>query len=148
MSKVEAFLTANEEQEIVDAIAEAEKNTSGELRVHLEKGTQDAPILRAFHVFKELNMHKTKARNGVLIYVGVETHQFAIYGDKGIDDIVAPEFWEKTKEKIQYHFEKGQFKLGLIAGIEQAGKCLSDYFPYNQNDKNELPNTISKYLVP
>ena len=145
MSKIEAFLNADEEQEIVDAITDAEKNTSGELRVHLEKGTLDPPIIRAFQVFKELNMHKTKARNGVLIYVGVESHQFAIYGDKGIDEVVSADFWEKTKEKILYHFEKKQFKQGLVEGIKQAGQCLSDFFPYNQEDKNELPNTISKF---
>lgn len=144
MSQVEAFLTPDEENEIVEAIATAEKNTSGEMRVHLEKGTQEPPIIRAFQVFRELNMHQTKARNGVLIYVGVESHQFAIYGDKGIDDIVNHDFWEKTKEKIQYYFEKKQFKNGLIAGIMQASECLKAYFPYDENDENELPNTISK----
>lgn len=147
MSKVEDFLTAKEEHEIVNAIGQAEKNTSGELRVHLEKGTNDPPIIRAYQVFRELSMHQTKARNGVLIYVGIETHQFAIYGDVGIDEIVNPDFWEKTKEKIQYHFEKGQFKQGLIAGIKQAGQCLSDYFPFNPyDDDNELPNNISMYV--
>jgi uncharacterized membrane protein len=146
MSKIEDFLNTEEEQAVVNAIAEAEKNTSGELRVHLEKGTNDPPIIRAYQVFRELGMHQTKARNGVLIYVGVETHQFAIYGDVGIDEIVNPDFWEKTKEKIQYHFEKKQFKKGLVEGIKQAGKCLSDYFPYNNDDKNELPNTISMYV--
>jgi len=146
MSSVEGFLTPTEEQEIVQAISNAEKNTSGELRVHLEKGTQDPPIIRAFQVFQELAMNKTKARNGVLIYVGVQTKQFAIYGDIGIDGIVSPDFWEKTKEKIRYHFEHKQFKKGLIAGITQAGDCLKNYFPYdNTNDDNELPNTISRY---
>jgi uncharacterized membrane protein len=91
-------------------------------------------------------MHKTKARNGVLIYVGVETHQFAIYGDIGIDGIVSPDFWEKTKEKIRYHFEHKNFKAGLIAGISQAGECLKDYFPFDKDDVNELSNTISRYV--
>lgn len=146
MSLVEGFLTPAEEQEVIKAIGEAEKNTSGELRVHLEKGTQDPPIIRAFQVFRELKMHKTKARNGVLIYVGVETHQFAIYGDIGIDGIVSPDFWEKTKEKIRYHFEHKNFKEGLIAGISQAGECLKSYFPFENDDVNELSNTISRYV--
>ena len=144
MSKVEEFLTKAEEQEIVVAIGVAEKNTSGEIRVHIEKETSIAAIDRAMEVFRNLNMENTLERNGVIIYVAVKSKQFAIYGDKGIHDIVGDDFWNSTKELMQNHFKSGNFKQGLIDGILKAGEQLKMHFPYQDNDKDELSNEISK----
>ena len=144
MSKVENFLTKAEEQEIVAAIGVAEKNTSGEIRVHIEKENTIAPIDRAVEVFHHLNMEKTKERNGVIIYVAVKSKQFAIYGDKGIHDIVGDDFWNSTKELMQNHFKSGNFKQGLIDGILKAGEQLKTHFPNQDDDTNELSNEISK----
>ena len=145
MSKVESFLTPAEEQEIVQAICVAERNTSGEIRVHLEKNTSINAITRAKEVFIELGMNKTKDANGVLIYVAVENKLFAICGDSGIDKVVPNDFWDKTKTTIANSFQRSKFKQGLIDGILLAGEQLKQYFPYdNQNDINELPNEISK----
>jgi uncharacterized membrane protein len=144
MSTTEDFLTAADEQEIVQAIALAEKNTSGEIRVHIEKHSDTPPIARAREVFDELKMYKTDARNGVLFYVGVEDHTFAIIGDKGIDDVVESDFWECTKDIVIEHFKNKRFKEGLVKGIERAGERLKEYFPYETEDTNELSNEISK----
>ncbi|WP_026710545.1 TPM domain-containing protein [Flavobacterium filum] len=144
MSSTEDFLSAADEQEIVQAIALAEKNTSGEIRVHIEKHSDTPPIVRAREVFDELKMYKTEARNGVLFYVGVEDHTFAIIGDKGIDDVVESDFWECTKDIIIEHFKNKQFKEGLVNGIERAGNRLKEYFPYASDDTNELSNEISR----
>lgn len=144
MSKVEDFLTPKEEQEIVDAICIAEKNTSGEIRVHLEKKTSIAVVNRAMEVFTEIGMHKTQSRNGVLIYVAVKNKEFAICGDTEIDKVVRQDFWESTKNKISVEFQEGKFKQGLINGILSTGEQLKRYFPFESDDKNELPNTISK----
>lgn len=144
MSSTEDFLSATDEQEIVQAIALAEKNTSGEIRVHIEKHSDTPPIARAREVFDELKMYKTEARNGVLFYVGVEDHTFAIIGDKGIDDVVESDFWECTKDIIIEHFKNKQFKEGLVNGIERAGNRLKEYFPYASDDTNELSNEISR----
>ncbi|MBN8566182.1 MAG: TPM domain-containing protein [Flavobacteriales bacterium] len=144
MSSTEDFLSAADEQEIVQAIALAEKNTSGEIRVHIEKHSDTPPIARAREVFDELKMYKTEARNGVLFYVGVEDHTFAIIGDKGIDDVVESDFWECTKDIIIEHFKNKQFKEGLVNGIERAGNRLKEYFPYTSDDTNELSNEISR----
>ncbi|WP_276978189.1 TPM domain-containing protein [Flavobacterium filum] len=144
MSSTEDFLSAADEQEIVQAIALAEKNTSGEIRVHIEKHSDTPPIARAREVFDELKMYKTEARNGVLFYVGVEDHTFAIIGDKGIDDVVESDFWECTKDIIIEHFKNKQFKEGLVNGIERAGNRLKEYFPYASDDTNELSNEISR----
>lgn len=144
MSSTEDFLSAADEQEIVQAIALAEKNTSGEIRVHIEKHSDTPPIARAREVFDELKMYKTEARNGVLFYVGVEDHTFAIIGDKGIDDVVESDFWECTKDIVIEHFKNKQFKEGLVNGIERAGNRLKEYFPYASDDTNELSNEISR----
>ena len=144
MSKVEDFLTKDDEQEIVSAIGIAEKNTSGEIRVHIEKQTSIAPIERAVEVFHQLQMEQTQDRNGVIIYVAVKSKQFAIYGDKGINEKVADDFWDTTKDTIISHFKNGNFKQGLIDGILKAGEQLKTHFPYQDNDTNELSNEISK----
>lgn len=144
MSKVEDFLTQEEEQEIVEAIRVAEKNTSGEIRVHLEKKTSIDAFERAMEVFHILKMDETKEHNGVLIYVAVKDKTFVIYGDKGINTKVADNFWDTTRDIMVSHFKQGNFKQGLIDGILKAGEELKKFFPYQDDDVNELSNEISK----
>lgn len=144
MSKVEDFLTKEEEQEIVEAIRMAEKETSGEIRVHIEKTTSKVPYDRALEVFHDLGMDATELKNGVLIYLAVEDHNFVICGDKGINDVVPADFWDCTKDVIGNQFKSGNFKQGLIEGITRAGQQLQKYFPYQEGDTNELSNEISK----
>ncbi|SFZ93247.1 TLP18.3, Psb32 and MOLO-1 founding protein of phosphatase [Flaviramulus basaltis] len=144
MSKIEDFLSTIEEQEIIEAIRLAEKNTSGEIRVHIEKTTKTDVFNRAMEVFHNLKMDNTKLQNAVLIYVAVNDKTFVIYGDKGINDVVSKDFWDTTKDVMQSHFKSGNFKQGLIEGILKAGEKLETYFPWDQSDVNELPNDISK----
>ena len=121
----------------------AEKNTSGEIRVHIEKETSIAPIERAVVVFNELKMDNTRDRNGVIIYVAVKSKQFAIYGDKGINEKVADDFWNCTKDIMQAHFQNGDNKQALVDGIHNAGEQLKNHFPYQSDDNDELTNEIS-----
>lgn len=144
MSNVEVFLTKPQEQEIVLAIGVAEKNTSGEIRVHIELENPSVALDRAKEVFRKLNMEHTKERNGVIIYVAVKNKQFAIYGDEGINKKVPSDFWDSTKDTIAHHFKKGDFKQGLIDGILKAGEQLKMHFPHQKEDTNELSNEISK----
>lgn len=144
MSTIEDFLSADEEQNIIEAIRIAELNTSGEIRVHIEKHAKNDVFNRALEVFHFLKMDNTKQQNGVLIYVAVEDKSFVIYGDKGINDVVPHDFWEQTKNIIQSHFKSGEFKQGLVEGIISAGKALQTHFPWQHNDINELPDDISK----
>ena len=144
MGKVEEFLSKEEEQEIISAIVTAEKNTSGEIRVHLEASADKDHYERALEVFHLLEMNATKDANGVLIYVAVNDKKFVIYGDKGINDVVPKDFWDNTKDVIQSHFKKGNFKQGLIDGILSSGQELKLHFPYQQDDVDELSNEISK----
>jgi len=144
MSKVADFLTQEEEQEIVQAIQIAEKDTSGEIRVHIEKTTSIDAFDRALEVFHLLKMDETQLKNGVLIYLAVDDKSFVICGDEGINDVVENDFWNSTKDAMAVHFKKGDFKQGLIDGILKAGEQLKTYFPYQEGDVNELSNEISK----
>jgi len=144
MSKVENFLTQDEEQSIVDAILKAEKNTSGEIRVHIEATAKIDHFSRAQQVFHLLKMDNTKDENGVLIYVAVTDKKFVIYGDKGIDEAVPRGFWESTKDVIASHFKDGDFKEGIVQGVLKAGKELEAHFPWNHGDINELSDAVSK----
>jgi uncharacterized membrane protein len=144
MSATEAFLTPEEEGSIVEAISQAEQNTSGEIRVHIENHTEKPPLERAQEVFHYLGMDKTAIRNGVLFYVGVSDHTFAIIGDEGINKAVEIDFWDCTKDIVISHFKNKQFKDGLVAGILRAGERLQHYFPFQDDDSNELSNEISK----
>lgn len=140
-----SFFSDEERKALVAAIAEAEGLTSGEVRVHIEPSSKGKAVLdRAVEVFTKLDMQKTAARNGVLIYVAHEDHQLAIIGDKGINEVVPDNFWESTKDTMLEHFKKGEFFQGIIFAIKSSGDQLKHYFPLQTNDKNELSNDISE----
>ena len=144
MSSVENFLSLDEEQEIVQAIIQAERNTSGEIRVHIERTTELSHYDRALEVFQELEMYNTEQQNAVLIYIAVDDHKFVIYGDKGINEIVPKNFWESTKDIMQNLFKEGKFKQGIVEGVLKAGHELKEHFPRSSRDIDELPNEVSK----
>ena len=143
MSQVEDFLSAAEESAIIDAIREAEKNSSGEIRVHLERRANKDAFERAKEVFYFLKMDETKAQNGVLFYVAVDDHKFSILGDTGIDKAVPDNFWESIKDQVLQHFSSGNFAVGLEEGIRATGMKLKEYFPLDTHDSNELSDEIS-----
>ena len=139
------FLSNSEREQVMNAIAEAEKATSGEIRVHIESHCHGDPFERATTVFGKLRMDRTAQRNGVLIYVATEDRQFAIIGDQGINDAVPAGFWEETRDAMIRHFKDGRFCEGLCDGLHAAGQALSKYFPYQgTKDVNELSDEISE----
>lgn len=144
MSKIEEFLTPEQELTLIEAIKIAEKDTSGEIRIHIEKSTEEPPLDRALEVFRFLNMDATELRNGVLFYIAVESKKFAIIGDEGINNLVPDNFWDEEKELVLSYFKKGDFTTGLELAILEVGKKLKEYFPYQSDDKNELSDEISK----
>ncbi len=144
MSEIEEFLTLEEQNQVVEAIKKAELNTSGEIRVHFENTLEKACLDRAKEVFMNLDMQKTKNRNGVLFYVAVHDKSFAILGDTGIDKEVPSDFWESVKNLVIDEFSKENRVEGLVNGILEAGIKLKHYFPFKEDDTNELTNEISK----
>jgi uncharacterized membrane protein len=137
------LLTPQEVEAVVAAIAAAEKETSGEIRVHMENYCRGNALERAIDWFNRLGMHRTIAHNGVLIYIAVKDRKVAIFGDKGIHEQVHDAFWEKEIQIILQHFRAGEYKAGLVTVIEQVGEKLKAFFPYQAGDANELSNDIS-----
>jgi uncharacterized membrane protein len=137
-----ALFTEEEQEMVTAAIADAEKLTSGEIRIAIEKHCPEDAFERATTYFSKLNMEKTIHRNGVLIYLAYEDHKFAIIGDSGINKVVPDDFWETTQIAMKAHFASGNFASGVIAGISLAGEKLAMFFPYDNGDVNELPNDI------
>ena len=140
---VQKYFTEENKLQISNAIRAAEMNTSGEIRVHIEKYCKADVLDRAAYVFEKMEMHKTQLRNGVLFYLAVEDHQFAILGDAGINQKVPEDFWETTKELVLSKFKEGNLTEGLTRGILMAGEQLKAHFPYLKNDVDELSNEIS-----
>jgi len=141
--KYMALFNEQEQELISSAVAEAEKLTSGEIRIAIDKHCEEDAFDRATAYFTKLNMEKTKSRNGVLIYLAYEDHKFAIIGDYGINKVVPNDFWETTRTAMQAHFEGGNLAQGIIAGVTLAGEKLAMFFPYENGDVNELPNDIA-----
>lgn len=140
-----SFFTADQKKAIVQAIADAEAMTSGEIRLHIEaKCKTDNVLDRATEVFFQLKMNETAHQNGVLIYIAQDDHKFAIIGDKGINEVVPANFWDGIKEVMHGHFKQGEFYEGVVFAIREAGFHLKQYFPLKDNDKNELTNEISE----
>jgi uncharacterized membrane protein len=141
--KASSFFTKEQQALILAAVKEAEENTSGEIRVHIETTCQIDVLDRAAWIFEKLGMHKTAERNGVLFYLAVEDKKFAVIGDGGINAKVREGFWDCIKEHLKKEFSTGRFAEGLSDGIIMAGKQLKSHFPFKKDDVNELSNEIS-----
>jgi len=137
------FFSEKDRTSILAAIASAEKNTSGEIRVHIENSFKGEVLDQASYMFKKLGMHRTAQRNGVLIYLALKNRQFAVIGDAGINSRVPDGFWDGVKDLMSGHFREGRFTEGLVSGINLAGIMLKEHFPWQSQDQNELPDEIS-----
>ena len=140
---IKNFFTKEEQAAIVQAISDAENETSGEIRVHIADKCKGDVLDSAAHVFKKLRMHKTELRNGVLVYLAITDRKFAIIGDVGIHNKMPEGCWNQIKEQMTKHFLNKDFEKGLIDGIILTGHRLKEYFPVNSGAKNELSNDIS-----
>ncbi len=133
----------SDEISVKQAIINAELNTSGEIRVHIEDKCATDVLDRAAYVFEKLGMHKTNQRNGVLFYLAAKDQKFAVIGDAGINAVIPPSFWEDLKSEMIGFFRKDQIADGLIFGIQKTGEHLKKHFPYKLDDKNELSDDLS-----
>jgi uncharacterized membrane protein len=139
----QVFLSEQEQRQVVYAIEQAEKRTSGEMRLHIEPRCKGDVMDRAAYIFEKLEMHKTELRNGVLFYVAYEDKKVAILGDAGINAKVPEHFWDSVYAIFRDEFSKGNYVAGLEKAIAEAGEQLATHFPYQSNDTNELSNEIS-----
>ena len=137
------FFSEKQKQQITQAIKTAELGTSGEIRVHVENMCEGDVLDRAATVFEKLGMVNTGLRNGVLFYLAVKSHHFAILGDVAINTHVPEGFWESVKARMMDSFSRGEFTEGLSEGILMAGEELKKHFPVQADDVNELSDDIS-----
>jgi uncharacterized membrane protein len=143
MASIKNFFTKKDQEEIKKAILNAEMDTSGEIRVHLESVCMGAVRDRASDLFDNHEMKNTELRNGILFYIAVKSQKFAIIGDEGINATVPGNFWVDIKENMKEHFKNKEYVLGLTRGIETTGKQLKKHFPHHLDDINELSDEIS-----
>ena len=142
-SKKRTFFTPEQQQQIVNAIQKAEKNTSGEVRIFVESKCKFVDAVdRAKEFFFNLKMHQTKDRNAVLLYIAIDDHQLALFADEGIYQRVGAEYWNDEVRKIIGAFTKNDYTGGICTIINDIGISLQTEFPYENSDKNELPDEI------
>lgn len=140
---MELYINEDILQRVEQQIAQAERRTSAELRVHIEDECAGSVLDRAAYVFKALEMHQTAQRNGVLIYLAMENRKAAIIGDKGIHEKVGNDYWQGILQQMLSQFREGAFEAGLIGAVSQVGSRLEEYFPIQHNDTNELSNKVT-----
>jgi len=137
------FLSATERLQVERAIGEAEQRTSGEIRVHFEDHIEDDVLDHAAFIFEELGMHRTRDRNGVLIYISVADRWVAVIGDKAINEAVPQGFWNDVVGVLKLHFAASRRADGLAEAVHMVGAKLQAFFPLRSDDSNELSNTIT-----
>jgi uncharacterized membrane protein len=144
MSKsAQDFFTREQRDDIKQAIMNAELDTSGEIRVHIDSKCKGEVMDKALNVFKKLKIHETEKRNGVLFYLAVKNRKFAVIGDEGINEVVPDDFWDELKAEMLDAFREEKFTDGLVDGITKTGESLKKHFPYQTDDVNELSDEIS-----
>ena len=143
MSTARNILNREEDRRIVEAIKTAELNTSGEIKVHIDNHCKGDVEERSIVVFNKLKLNETKSRNGVLVYLAIKDHKFAILGDEGINQVVEANFWNDVKDLMAAKFREGLFAEGLEEGILRCGEKLKTYFPYQNDSINEISDEIS-----
>jgi uncharacterized membrane protein len=138
------FLTRLDHKRIVQAIKKAEGRTSGQVRVFVQRGDFEEDALpRAERKFVHLGMHKTRDRNGVLIFVAPRAHKYAVVGDVGVHEKCGHEFWQKLVTAMRTHFQKQDFDRAIIHAINEVGKVLTTHFPRTADTINELPDEVA-----
>ncbi|NOT52563.1 MAG: TPM domain-containing protein [Chitinophagaceae bacterium] len=137
------FFTDEEQRLVVSAIQNAERCTSGEVRVFIESRCSYVDALdRAIEIFAQMGMQATQERNGVLVYVAIKDHQLAVFGDEGIHRKVGSEYWNNEVKKMISEFDGNNYAKGIAGCVEDIGNALQKFFPYTDKDKNELSDDI------
>lgn len=138
-------LSTQEKNQIMKAIEAAEHKTSGEIRVHLSYSKkEESPLNQAQIKFNQLEMQKTKDRNGILLYINPKVKKFALYGDQGIHEKLGQEYWNSLKDSLKLKIREKDLTTGIIHAIEELGVQLKNHFPFSENDQNELINELTE----
>jgi len=140
---VREFLSDEDLASVARAVAQAEAGTSAEVRVHLDHACEEEPLRRAIRIFERLGMHRTAARNGVLVYISVTDHKLAVIGDAGIHERVGATYWQELVDAVRERMRQQRSREGLIHAIGELGGTLGRHFPRRPDDANELSDEVS-----
>lgn len=141
--RTKEFLSRLDHERIVAAISAAEKTTSGEIRVFVQRGEIKGDALPlAERKFQALGMQKTAERNAILIFVAPRAQKFAVVGDEGVHAKCGTEFWQGLVDAMRDHFKRDAFTEALVHGVDSAGQLLARYFPRRSDDRDELSNDV------
>ncbi len=140
---VRRFLSPDDLEAIATAVADAERRTSGEIRVHLEPRCVGDALAHGRQVFRALRMDRTRQRNGVLLYLAADDRKFAIVGDQGIHEQVGYGFWDSVRDVLQRELRAGRTRESVMAAVAEIGRVLATHFPRQTDDRNELSDTVS-----
>ena len=136
------FLNAVDHDRIVEAIAAAEKRTSGEIRVFISRRKTVDALRAAGHCLTKLHMDQTSLRNAVLIFIAPVSHQFAVVGDIGVHAKCGDDFWREVVEGMEPTLKRGDFTEALVHGVEKVGSLLAAHFPPTTDSRNNLPDSV------
>lgn len=142
--KKKSLFTPEENELVTDAIRKAEQQTSGEVRVFVERRCKYVDAIdRAVEIFLGLKMTETVDRNAVLVYIAIKDRQLAIFGDEGIHKKLGDEYWNRQVLKMIKEFNRENYAEGIAKCVLEVGEALKTNFPYDKDhDKNELPDEI------
>ena len=144
LHKPKEFFSAKDKEQIVQAIRNAERETSGEIRVYVESRNPLVNVMeRAAEIFFNLKMQQTDDRNAVLLYIAIKDKELALFGDEGIYKRVGADYWNNEVKNMISQFSKDNISNGIEQCIQHIGQTLKEKFPYNTTtDRNELPDDI------
>lgn len=142
-SNPEEFLDASEQERVEEAVKQAEQSTSAEIKMLIVRHCWFKLEEKAGMIFLKNGWDKTKDRNCVMIMLVLANREFLIYGDEGIHKHVGQGFWDETRNIMLEHFKKDEFGTGLVNGIESIGQKLKEFFPYTEEDENEVSDEIT-----
>jgi uncharacterized membrane protein len=140
---VRRHLSDDDLDAIAGAVAAAERLTSGQVRVHLEQRCAGDPLVRARRSFAQIGMDRTRLRNGVLLYLALDDHRFAVLGDSGIHERVGAGFWDSVRDALRRDLQAGRMRDGIVAAVLEIGRALGEHFPDRPDDTNELSDAVS-----
>lgn len=137
------YISLEEKRLILKSVMEAEKQTSVEFQVHIDKSCKGDVIEKASAVFNFIHLNKTKTKKWLLFYLSLEDQKYAIIGDKEMNEMIPENFWDLVENHMQNKINEGNLTACLSEGIKMAGDQIRNFIPKQINDINELPDEIS-----
>ncbi|WP_411288981.1 TPM domain-containing protein [Phenylobacterium sp.] len=98
---------------------------------------------RASEQFIAKNLHATRERTGVLIFVSLAEHMAELIADESIAARVEPEVWDRAMAALIAGLKRGEPAAGFAAAVGLCADILAEHFPARAGDNpNELADAV------